>query len=1093
MRVFAVLCNKSLLKSIKIVTYFLFLVKNIYHIYFAIAILRFNACLAKSKPTTNKLKLLTKLAFMKGKLLLFFVAFIVCVTQTFAQQKTVTGKVLDDDRLPLPGASVKIKGQAGGVSTSSDGVYSIKAAPGQVLVFSFIGTVSQEITVGSSNAIDVVLRADANQLSEVKITGALGIKDDKRAAGASVQTLKGTEIAQTQRENFINALQGRIAGLQINATSGVPGASSTIVLRGISSINSSNQPLIVIDGIPADNSVQSTGSFASASSTASSLENRGVDFTNRSSDFNPEDIEDITVLKGPEAAALYGIDAANGAIVITTKRGKAGEGRINYSNSFRIDQVTSFPEVQTVYSLGSNGIADASTVSYFGPKYAPGTKIYDNVDGFFQTALTQKHNLSFEGGSDKATFRISSSYTNQNGVVPNTSYDRFTLTGSTAATLNSWLKIDASLNYSYSLNDQVFKGTGGPLIGLLIWPRTDDAKNYLLPSGQRRRVFLGLAATTEVDNPYFNVNKNTINSENNRLFANTSLIIEPVKWLSLTTRIGFDIGATQDQILKHPESYYAAGVGGSLDERNGNTRNINVNSFLTFKKEILPKLNINVIAGGEMKSEDYKALAGYGEKFLDPNFVSINNTDGATRRSSTSIVQRRIASLYTQVQLNYNKLIYLTATGRNDWSSTLPVANNSFFYPSVSTSFNFTDLKGLDGIKKILNYGKLRASIAQVGRDARPYKIFPALQYENLTNGGYRYGFTGPNPGLKPEIATSWEVGTELSFFGSRLNVDFAYYEKKTDEQIVKDIRASYGTGFVLTDLNGGNTENFGYELTLSGKPIVKKDFTWNIIANFEHSKSKVLALPRGVPESYNSDTWLYGGIRGGSKPGGPTTGFTGTFYLRNNAGEILINPGNGLPIRSTDYISNGTDRWPDFTVGLTNEFSYKDFRLSFLLDFRKGGDVLNATEHYLTQRGLTKRTLDRETPRVIQGVLQDGLENSANPTKNNILLNPYYVNGFYSSISEELFIERNINWIRLRDVTLSYTLPSKLLARQKFIKSASVFTTATDVFLITNYSGADPVANGNNPATVGAGGMGIDFGNFPIAMGINFGVRIGL
>ncbi len=1030
---------------------------------------------------------------MKRKLLFLFVFSFLAMSQLFAQQKTVTGKVFDEDRLSLPGASVKIKGQTGGVVSASDGVYSIRVAPGQVLTFSYVGTITQEYTVGAANTHDVVLRTDASTLSEVQITGALGVKDDKRATGASIQSLKGEVIAQTQRENFVNGLQGRVAGLTINSTSGVPGASSTIILRGISSINSNNQPLMVIDGIPADNSTLHTGNLASGMATNSSLENRGVDFTNRSSDFSPEDIEDITVLKGPEAAALYGIDAANGAILITTKRGKAGDGRINYSNSFRIDQVTTVPNVQDVYSLGSNGIGDIATVSYFGPKYAPGTKIYDNVTGFFQTALTQKHNLSFEGGSDKATYRISTTYANQNGAVPNTSYDRFTLTGASTATLNKWLKIDLSLGYSYSTNDKVYKGLGGPLIGLLIWPRTDDAKNYLTSAGLRRRIFSSLAEDEEIDNPYFNINKNSAHDQNNRVFASSSFILTPIKDFTFTTRLGVDVFSFQSESVLHPDTRAASLRGGAYDQYTGNTRNLNVNSFVNYKKELVKKLNLSVLAGGEIKSEDTRGLGAYGEKFLEPDFASINNTDAPTRRSLSTIIQRRVASVYGQVQLNYNRLVYLTATGRNDWSSTLPVINNSFFYPSLSTSFNFTDLKGLEGLKKVLNSGKLRASIAQVGRDARPYKIYTALQYENLSFGGYRYGFTGPNPGLKPEIATSYEFGFDLSFLKSRLNIEATYYRKKTDEQIVRDIRASYGTGFVLTDLNGGNTQNFGYEVLLTGKPIITKNFSWNVIANFDLSRSKLISLPRDLPESYNSDTWLYGNVRAGANPGQPLTQFTGLFYQRNNAGEILISPSTGLPLRTTSFISNGSDRWPDWTLGLTNEFSYKAFRLSFLIDFRKGGDVLNATQHYLTQRGLTTRTLDRETPRVIKGVLQDGLENSAKPTVNNIVVNPYYDNRYYSGISEELFIEKNINWIRMRDINLTYTLPSSILARQKFVKSASFFATATDVFLISNYSGADPVANGNNAATVGSGGMGIDYGNFPTSLGINVGVRIGL
>jgi TonB-linked SusC/RagA family outer membrane protein len=1030
---------------------------------------------------------------MKKKLLMLFLGSFLLALQVMAQQKTITGKILDEARLPLPGATVRIKGATGGSTASSDGVYSIKVNVGQTIVFSFIGTVSQEVKVGTDNVIDVVLKNDANQLSEVEVTGALGIKESKKALGTSSQSVKGTEVAQTQRENFINGLQGRVAGLQVNSTSGVPGASSTITLRGISSINSNNQPLIVIDGIPSDNSTFATGELASSSTTATSFENRGVDFSNRSSDFSAEDIEDITILKGPEAAALYGIDAANGAILITTRRGKAGEGRINYSNAFRIDQVTKMPEVQREYGLGLSGQSAFTSASYFGPKYQPGTQFYDNISNFFETALTQKHNLSFEGGSDKATYRVSSTYSNQNGVVPNTGYDRFTLSGATNAKVNNWFNIDLSLTYSYSSNDKVFKGAGGPLIGLLIWPAIDDAKDYLTAGGLRRQFFSNLAPQDEIDNPYFSINKNNLRDINNRVFAASSFVIKPTTSLSFTTRIGFDIGSFESATFQHPQSARAVLRGGAFDQITRNTQNLNVNSFVQYQIGLLPKLKLDLLGGAEAKSEQSNALAGYGEKFLEPDFASINNTDATTRRVLTTKVQRRVASVYGQARFNYDKIVYLTVTGRNDWSSTLPVENNSFFYPSVSTSINFTDIKALSALKSVLNYGKIRAAISQVGRDSRPYKIYPALLYENNTVGGYRYGFTGPNFNLKPEMATSYEIGTELSFLDSRINLEFTYYKKKTSEQIVRDIRASYGTGFVLADMNGGVTQNHGYETLLTFKPIMKRDFTWNVIANFDVSRSKVVSLPRDLPESYNSDTWLYGGIRKTARPGLPLTAFSGTFYLRNNAGEILINPGTGLPYRSADYIVNGTDTWPKWTLGLTNEFSYKSFRLSFLIDIRKGGDVLNATEHYLTQRGLALRTLDRETPRVIKGVLRDGLENSANPTVNNIVVNPFFDSSYYSGISEELFIERNINWIRMRDITLSYVIPSKVMARQKFFKSASAFVTATDVFLITNYSGADPIANGNNAATVGAGGMGIDFGNFPISTGINFGVRIGL
>jgi hypothetical protein len=294
-------------------------------------------------------------------------------------------------------------------------------------------------------------------------------------------------------------------------------------------------------------------------------------------------------------------------------------------------------------------------------------------------------------------------------------------------------------------------------------------------------------------------------------------------------------------------------------------------------------------------------------------------------------------------------------------------------------------------------------------------------------------------------------------------------------------------------NLNGGSTRNQGIEVTLRASPIQRKDFNWNIDVNFEHSNGKVLALPNSLPESYVSDTWLYANVRNGNMPGLSTRSLTGLFYLRNQNGDILINPSSGLPVRSTTFIDGGYDRNPDFSIGISNTFTYKDFSLSFLIDTRKGGDVLNATEHYLTTLGLSTRTLDRNTPRVITGVLQDGKENSSTPTQNTIVVNPGLQNTYYSQTSEEQFIEKDINWIRLKDVTLSYKLPSKLLSRQKFFKSASVFVTGTDLFLITNYSGLDPVVNGNTAAVGGSGAQGIDYGNFPMPLGMNFGIKIGL
>lgn len=1032
-------------------------------------------------------KCIIKQNSMEKRLLAILMGILLAVS-AYSQQRTVTGRVISaEDNLPLPGVSVRVKGSNVGTNTGPNGNYSIQASSGQILVFTFVGTKPEQRTIGNENVINVSLRSDITSLNEVVVTS-LGQTAQKRALGTAQQTVKGADIAQTQRENFVNALQGRIAGVEVTSSSGVPGASASITIRGVSSISGSNQPLFIVDGLPVDNKTMNTSVLYSENSSNTSQTNRTTDFTNRSSDINPEDIESLVVLKGPEAAALYGIDAANGAIVITTKRGKAGAGAVEYSNSFRVESPRGKPEIQRVYGPSAVG---STTFLYFGNEYPSGTKFYDNIDGFFKTALTQKHNMSFSGGSENVNYRLSTSYTGQNGVVPNTKYDRITITGASQGTVNKWLKTDLSINYSYSNNDQPRKGEGGPLIGLLVWPQTDDAKNYLTDIGERRKITT-LGAGSEVDNPYFNVNKNKINSKNNRIITNLGLTITPFRWANIKSNIGIDNYTNQNLILRHPESASGFSYRGILDVANDITRNINIQNLLNINKfKITDDISFDVTLGQSLQDLRSNTDALYGENFLDPNFISVNNT--YIRNSKSTLSRRRLISGFGRATVSYKDYLYVTATGRNDWTSTIPEGSNSFFYPSISGSFVFTDVPVFRGLQKFMTSGKLRAAYAEVGRDARPYAYVPALEYKATVGGGYGLGFYGPNPNLKPEFAKSYEFGTELSFLKDRLGLDFTFYHKTTTDQIINDVRGSYGTGYILYNLNGGATKNKGFEITLKGTPVKRSSFSWDVLANFETAKGRVTKLPNSLPESYVSDTWIYGNVRNGNTLGKSTRSLTGYFYERNNRGDILIDPTTGLPIRTTVFVDRGYDRQPDFTVGLTNSFSFRNISLSFLLDLRKGGDILNATEHYLTTRGLSMETVDRMEPRVISGVLRDGRENSDNPTKNTMVVVPNYQTAYYTLMSEELFIEKNINWIRLRDVTLNYKLPSSLLKRQNFIKNASVFITGTDLFVITNYTGLDPVVNGNSAAVGGSGGAGIDYGNFPIPMGINLGLRIAL
>jgi TonB-linked SusC/RagA family outer membrane protein len=998
---------------------------------------------------------------------------------------TILGRVVEaGTQRPLTGAQIALVGTNRGVLTNQSGEFLLPGLrPGEHRIrVEYLGYSTTEQTIRV--AADQTARADfqmaqtAIGLDAVVVT-ALGQTAARRELGTSQQTVRGTDIAQTQRENFVNALQGRIAGVEVTSSSGVPGASSSITIRGVSSISGSNQPIFIVDGLPLDNKTLNTERFENAQT---SFANRGVDFTNRAADLNSDDIETITVLKGPEASALYGIDAANGAIVITTKRGRAGSAGMDYSNSIRVESMRGRPEIQQVY--GPSTVGSVSFL-YYGSPYPEGTRFYDNVSGFFDTAITQRHNLAFSGATadNSINYRISAATTRQQGVIPNAKLDRINLSAASQAHVTNWLHTDVVLSYMTDENHQPWKGAGGPLIGLLVWPDTIDAKDYLTPQGTRRRLTT-LAAASEVDNPYFSVHNNYNNSKTNRFNLNFGVTLLPFSWGSLKTNIGSDAYTTQVLVHRHPESALGVTNNGIIDLVDDITRNLSAQTVFNLNRRALGGgVSMTGLLGNSIRADRSQVHALNGRDFLQTDFVSINNTTVRTNR--TSIAERRLVGLYGQAVFDYNNYLYVTVSGRNDWTSTIPVERNSFFYPGISTSFVFSD--AFPSIGRYVN-GRLRAAYAEVGKDARPYAYRQSLEFKTTSFGGFGYGFTGPNPGLRPEFATSYEFGTDLGFFDDRLGLDVTWYRKQTRDQIVDNVRASYGTGFILVNLNGAETRNEGLEVTLRGTPFQTRNTTWDVVTNFARARGTVLSLPEDLPEYYVSDTWVYGNVRSGTRAGLSTMSLTGLYYLRNDRGDILISPTSGLPLRETSFVDAGYDRQPDFLVGVTNSIRHRRATLSFLVDIRKGGDVLNATEHFLTARGLTMRTLDREQPRIIPGVLRDGKENTDNPTRNNIVVIPSIQTGYYTAISEELFIEKDINWLRLRDVTLRYALPTGLLNT----RHASVFVTATDLYLLTNYSGMDPIVSGNTAAVGGSGGVGVDYGNFPMPRGFNFGIRMG-
>ncbi|RZM28671.1 MAG: SusC/RagA family TonB-linked outer membrane protein [Pedobacter sp.] len=1025
---------------------------------------------------------------MKKKLLMLLWGIIMLATQAFAQQVNVTGKVTSADGQPMPGVSVRVKGTQVVSQTTTAGTYSISAKPGDVLTFTFIGMLAQNKTVGSG-PVNVVLAEDQNSLSEVVVT-ALGITREKKALGYSAQTLKGADIAETQRDNFLNALQGRVAGAIITPTSGTPGSSSSMVIRGGVSLDGDNQPLFVIDGLPISNRT-----FSDYSLVGQGGFNRTNDFGNRAMDINPEEIESLTILKGPEAAALYGTQGASGAVVITTKRAKAGTARVTYNNAFRIENVNKFPEVQTVYGGGAGGIfdEDVRTRTYFGAKYPSNRPIIDNIGNFYKTGFTQKHNISVEGGSEKLSVRTGLNYTDQTGMVPTTGYNKLDFKVSVTSKISDKLSMNASINYIKNRTDKAYKGVGSAMLSSLSWPLIDDMRNYLDANGNRRTITGSLSA--ELDNPYWTLNKNPNWDKINRVLSNIGLDYKPTDWLAISGRVGADVFAQQGLSAYHPQSYDATKtgtvyLGGGINTFNANSRLFNSSLVATVKKDF-GKFKPILRIGADLTDDSYQTNAQFGTRFYQENYYSINNTDPTTQRVTFNDELKRKVGAFANAELGYGDFLYLSLLGRQDFSSTLPINNYSFFYPASSLSFVFSELAPF---KKMswLSMGKLRASWGQSGKDARnAYVTKTKLVAQGTTGGGYATDVTAGNPDLVAEFTTSKEAGIEMGFFKNRLSLDFTYFQNVSDKQITAP-RLSYGTGAILGYINSGKIRNRGFELLIKGTPIQNENFSWDISANAARTRGNILTLPAGQDVFYLSDTWLTDDVRAQYTVGSSISAFAGQNYLRNNAGQLLINPANGMPIRDAIFTPIG-DRAPDFTVGVTNSFTYKNFNLSFLFDIRKGGDIYNATEEYLYQRGLSKLSLDRETPRIIQGVFRDGLENTASPTKNNVVVIPYITTSYYSTFFNTAdFLQKDVNWIRLKDITLSYNLPKQLFVGSKTFKSVNVFVTGTDLLLFTNYGGVDPQVSGLSAAAGGLGGSGIDYGNVGLPKAYNFGVRVG-
>ncbi len=1034
-------------------------------------------------------------------------------------QAPVSGRVLDEKGQPVVGATVLVKGAKSGTKTDANGNFTINAKTGDVLVISSVNFGSQQTKVKDGGNVTVNLIAKDGTMDEVVVT-AMDIKRDPRELGYSAPKVSGAEVQETQRENFLNALSGRATGVSITPTSGNAGASTNIVLRGYNSLSLSNQPLFVVDGVIVDNSVidensnsgSGLGLVESAARNVNQTSNRGNDYTNRVSDMNPNDIESYTILKGPEATALYGSQASSGAIIITTKKAKKFEsnkfklGGINYDNSFRVQFVERLPEIFTDYDMGTNGRLD-SNFAYFGPKLPAGTAKRDQAKDFFKNGFSQTHNLTVDVGNKATSFKLSGSAFDQSGTIPDNKYTRYTFKISNTTKIKKFLEITPSFTYTHSINKKPIRSSNGYLTTLLRWPVNVDINEAYNADGTKKELYTSGDANEELDNPVWNVKNNRSYDKLNKQQYTLGINIFPLKWLTVNGRFGYETYKNDGWTFYHPETFLLTkATRGSQDNYYRKYEGYNHTISVTAKKS-LGKFNGRLMVGTMWQDYRTSAWSNYGTGIadattfqFDPKMIGDSNATNILTRlrlyrnnvfQQYNYRQIRQLAYFGEVAINWNNIIFFNYTHRFEEGSTLPKINRRVNYPAGSASIIFTDLIKPLKKSKILNYGKLRASLANTAKSNSPYSNQSVFTLQTSSGGGYGYDFTNNNFQLLPERQSTYEIGTELRLFKSRLSIDATYYNTLNKDQILELVRTSYGTGFILNTLNLSSTRNEGVEIAVNYKIVQQPKLTWNIGFNFTRTWNKLLTLPDNLPEFYISDTWLYGNARAGLRRGGPTTSITAAGYARNNAGQVLIDPATGFPVLDPTFLVRG-DRNPDFTLGINNTLKYKNWSLNMLWEAKVGGDIYNGNELFLTTIGRSRLTANRESTQIFNGVLRDGLENTATPTKNNIAILPYLNQGYYTAaFPEEYFIEKDVSYMRLRDLTVSFNFKD-VLKKTKYIKSLTAFVTGNNLILISNYTGADPAVNGTTPGTRGVGAFGFDYGTVPEPISLNFGLRAG-
>jgi TonB-linked SusC/RagA family outer membrane protein len=1070
---------------------------------------------------------------MKKNLLLCFLYLSFSVL--LAQERVVSGKVTgQDDGIAIPGVNVVLKGTTTGTVTDSDGNFRLSLpASGGTLVFSFIGMQSQEIAIGDQTVIDLQMVSDVSQLGEVLVTAA-GIQREVKSLGYGVERIGGDKVSQVSEPDPLRAMSGKIAGVNIIGSSGSAGSATRITIRGNSSLLGATQPLIVVDGIPYDNSTNGTFNQLTG----------GGAYGSRFQDIDPNNIASINVLKGAAASALYGTRGANGVLVITTKTGGSRPSKkgleVSVSSGISFENISNLPDYQNSYGTGVNFAYQQVNGSWGAPfigsqPYANTATIphwYDGIPGFenlfgttvpyqaypnntkdfFRTGKVYDNSISFTTGNEKSNLAVVISNTTQEGYVPSEEFKRTNFSVGGNSVLENGLNIGGNLAYTKSFQHNTqggainAVGNGSAFGRILFQGRNWDLQGqpYLNPLTNGSIYFVDVSQS---DNPRWSAENAGIESKTDRYVANFNIGYDIKDWLNVTWRAGVN-GYNQRSTDWFRPGSRGAGGSGQITNFDVSFQELQSDLLITFNKDLGQELNLRAILGHGFNQRVTEAQAYLGTGYVDFYINDIDNTN-AVIPFGGNFSKRRIVGVYADVSLGYRDYLFLNLTGRNDQSSTLPTANNSFFYPSVSAGFVFSEAISLPSF---INYGKVRASFAEVGGDTAPYQIFQVYNVNpgSINQTGNAYPFLGTSaatlentardPNLKPERTREYEVGMELKGWNNRITADVALYRKISRDQIAA-IAIPQASGFTGLFTNIGELSNQGIELSIGFTPVkLTNGFTWDLRGVYTHNKSKVekLQMPNGLPISEITLRNTFSGTVQSVHIVGQEYGLIkGTVSARDDEGNLLIDPASGQLISDPNPAVVGNPN-PDFIMGLTNTFSWKGIVLSAVFDWRQGGDLFSNTVNTYLGRGVTKDTESRELGAIIPGVYGD--PNTAEPLRDeggnkipnqtNIGLNTYYFGNSFGINGQDEWAIWDATVFRLREVVLGYNLPKSILSKTPFGSARVAFTGRNLWYLAPNFpehTNFDPEISqfGNSNA------QGFDFAATPSVKRWGFNINL--